>query len=103
MPILPLRSSGRQFTNLKSPIIRIIQRLQRGPIKMSMSKKDLGNLSPVTQEKHTERPFTGKFNQFKQQGTYERVVCSQELFKSNHKFESGCGWPAFYDSLDPRR
>ena len=87
-------------------MIRIIQRLLHGSIKMSMSKKDLGNLSPmqykVTQEKHTERPFTGKFNQFKEQGTYECVVCSQKLFKSNHKFESGCGWPAFYDSIDPK-
>lgn len=57
----------------------------------------------VTQEKHTECPFTGKFNKFKEKGTYECVVCNQELFKSEHKFESGCGWPAFYDSIDPNR
>lgn len=73
---------------------------------MSQAKKDPGALSPmqykVTQEKHTERPFTGKFNSFKEKGTYVCVVCNQELFKSNHKFESGCGWPAFYDSIDPK-
>lgn len=57
----------------------------------------------VTQEKYTERPFTGKFNKFNEQGTYECVVCGQELFKSQHKFDSGCGWPAFYDSIDPAK
>lgn len=57
----------------------------------------------VTQEKYTERPFTGKFNKFRELGTYECIVCNQELFKSAHKFDSGCGWPAFYDSIDPTR
>lgn len=57
----------------------------------------------VTQEKHTECPFTGKFNKFKEKGTYECVVCGQELFKSEHKFDSGCGWPAFYNSIDPSK
>lgn len=57
----------------------------------------------VTQEKHTERPFTGKFDKFKEKGTYECIVCGQELFKSEHKFDSGCGWPAFFDSIDKSR
>lgn len=57
----------------------------------------------VTQEKYTERPFTGKFNDFTQKGTYHCIVCNEELFKSDHKFESGCGWPAFYDSIDPKK
>jgi len=73
---------------------------------MAQARKDLGNLSPmqyrVTQEKYTERPFTGKFNRFKEPGTYMCVVCDQELFKSDHKFDSGCGWPAFFDSIDPK-
>lgn len=70
-------------------------------------KPDLTKLTKmqykVTQDKFTERPFTGKFNAFKQLGTYLCVVCNQELFKSEHKFESGCGWPAFYDSIDKSR
>lgn len=70
-------------------------------------KPDVSKLSKmqyqVTQEKHTERPFTGKFDKFSEPGTYECVVCGQELFKSNHKFDSGCGWPAFFDSIDPAR
>lgn len=87
-------------------IERFLRLLHAGSVNMSQAKKDLGNLSPmqfkVTQEKYTERPFTGRFNEFKEQGTYMCVVCGQELFRSNHKFESGCGWPAFFDSIDPK-
>lgn len=54
----------------------------------------------VTQEAGTERPFTGKYNKFYEQGTYICVVCSQELFSSDTKYDSGCGWPAFNDVLD---
>lgn len=64
----------------------------------------LAKLSPlqyhVTQEAGTERPFTGKYNKFYEQGTYICVVCSQELFSSDTKYDSGCGWPAFNDVLD---
>lgn len=74
---------------------------------MPETNPNVGKLSnmqyKVTQEKHTERPYTGKFNKFKEPGTYMCIVCNQELFKSNHKFESGCGWPAFYNSIDPTR
>lgn len=74
---------------------------------MPSNKVNLDKLSKlqfkVTQEKFTERPFTGLFNKFKQLGTYECIVCNQELFKSEHKFDSGCGWPAFFNSIDPAR
>lgn len=70
-------------------------------------KPELNRLSKlqykITQEKHTELPFTGKFNSFKKKGTYKCVVCDSTLFKSDHKFESGCGWPAFFDSVDPSK
>lgn len=36
----------------------------------------------------------------KQTGIYECVVCGEDLFDSKHKYESGCGWPSFYDNLD---
>ncbi|XP_029734008.2 methionine-R-sulfoxide reductase B1 isoform X6 [Aedes albopictus] len=64
----------------------------------------VAKLSPlqyhVTQEAGTERPFTGKYNKFYEKGTYICVVCSQELFSSDTKYDSGCGWPAFNDVLD---
>lgn len=53
----------------------------------------------VTQEKGTERPFTGRYNLHKERGTYSCVCCGQELFSSEGKFESGCGWPAFWVPL----
>ncbi|XP_060518370.1 methionine-R-sulfoxide reductase B1 isoform X2 [Cylas formicarius] len=54
----------------------------------------------VTQEKGTERPFSGCYNKLYDQGTYTCVVCEQPLFSSETKYDSGCGWPAFNDVLD---
>jgi len=49
----------------------------------------------VTRQKGTERPFTGKYNDHKEQGIYKCVGCGKELFGSDKKFESGTGWPSF--------
>lgn len=54
----------------------------------------------VTQESATERPFTGKYNKCYDKGVYRCIVCHEDLFTSDTKYDSGCGWPAFNDVLE---
>ncbi len=54
----------------------------------------------VVREKGTERPFTGKYDKFFENGVYNCVACGEHLFTSNTKFDAGCGWPSFYQAID---
>lgn len=62
-----------------------------------------GILSPqvyhVARQKGTERPWTSEFELSHEIGTYYCAVCGNALFKSDTKFESGCGWPSFYEPV----
>lgn len=53
----------------------------------------------IARQKGTERPYTSKFESYKEVGTYYCAACGNALFKSDTKFESGCGWPSFYESI----
>ncbi len=53
----------------------------------------------VARQKGTERPYTSKFEHSKEIGTYYCAVCGNPLFRSDTKFESGCGWPSFYEPI----
>ena len=53
----------------------------------------------VARQKGTERAFTGKYWNNHENGTYRCVCCGAELFGSEHKFESGSGWPSFWQPL----
>lgn len=54
----------------------------------------------VTRRKGTERPFTGEYDNFYEQGTFHCVGCGEELFSSETKFKSGSGWPSFYSPAE---
>ena len=80
---------------------------QKGHSSMADSESSDGELRAklteeqfeVTQKKGTERPFTGKYVDHKEDGTYRCVCCDTELFSSTHKYDSGSGWPSFWIPL----
>ncbi|HKP32386.1 MAG TPA: peptide-methionine (R)-S-oxide reductase MsrB [Chitinophagaceae bacterium] len=72
--------------------------------KVTISEEEWKKLLPaeiynIARLKGTERPWTSKFENFKEIGTYYCAACGNALFKSDTKFESGCGWPSFYQPI----
>ena len=53
----------------------------------------------VCRQKGTERPFTGEYNDSKEQGVYQCRCCGEPLFSSDTKYDSGSGWPSFFQAL----
>ncbi|KAK3915927.1 Methionine-R-sulfoxide reductase B1 [Frankliniella fusca] len=109
---LILKRIGNLISKRSQPAVLSVLGLSQAERNMSdkgkESKEELKKrLSPiqyhVTQEKGTERAFTGKYNKTSEAGIYSCIVCSQDLFSSSTKFESGCGWPAFSDVIDQGR
>ncbi|HZO91132.1 MAG TPA: peptide-methionine (R)-S-oxide reductase MsrB [Chthonomonadaceae bacterium] len=89
-PITPIRTEGtRPMSN--EPIVKSEEEWKR-------------ELTPeqyhVLREKGTERPFTGKYWNVMEPGTYVCAACGQELFTSDTKFDAGCGWPSFWNVID---
>jgi len=78
--------------------------MHKGKVKVDMKSRDelKQKLSPEAFEvcinRGTERPFTGKYYDFKGKGIYRCVCCGQPLFSSVAKYDSGSGWPSFWES-----
>ena len=58
-----------------------------------------GDVYYIARMKGTERPWTSKFEKFRGVGTYYCAACGNPLFRSDTKFDSGCGWPSFYEPI----
>jgi peptide-methionine (R)-S-oxide reductase len=94
-----MRAGGN---NASCPIVCLLkggnasQMTEVTPNNSEQLKKKLTPLQHyVTQRKGTEAPFTGKYHDFHETGKYVCVVCGNELFASDAKFDSGTGWPSF--------
>ncbi len=57
----------------------------------------------ITRQNGTERSFSGEYDHFFEKGVYKCICCGIELFESETKFNSGCGWPSFYDIKDNKK
>ena len=57
----------------------------------------------ILREKGTERAFSGEYHDHKAKGVYQCAACGQTLFRSEHKFDSGTGWPSFWQAVESGR
>ena len=86
-------------TNKKNPVF---SKTDTGAV--NMSDEEWRKILPadvynIARKKGTERPWTSQYENSKEIGTYYCAVCGNALFKSDTKFESGCGWPSFYEPV----
>jgi peptide-methionine (R)-S-oxide reductase len=86
-------SEGLQNTKSSSKIIKVSKTPEEW-------KKILTPLQYyILREKGTERPFTGEYTSFKGKGVYQCAACGLDLFRSETKYNSGTGWPSFWDEI----
>jgi peptide-methionine (R)-S-oxide reductase len=94
--------SSVKMENEKKPANPVYNRQDSSKVELSDAEWQK-LLSPevyyIARQKGTERPWTSKFENFKEIGTYYCAACGNALFKSDTKFESGCGWPSFYEPI----
>ena len=109
----PGEAGHRTFVNIidESKLITMNNNEKKNPVysttdtdNVILSEEEWKKILPsdvfhIARQKGTERPGTSKFENSKEIGTYFCAACGNALFKSDTKFESGCGWPSFYEPL----
>jgi peptide-methionine (R)-S-oxide reductase len=102
-------SAGKDGKRMETNAIRIYSVKSGGYVmteKVRKTDQEWGKqLTPeqfqITRRKGTERAFTGKFANHHEKGIYRCVCCGTDLFRSDTKFDSGTGWPSFYEPIAP--
>lgn len=104
-------SCNAQENNSKSETKKMIMEEKNNPhysktdtSKVHLTNEEWKNILPddvfyIARQKGTERPFTSAFETSKEVGTYHCKACGNPLFKSDTKFDSGCGWPSFFEPI----
>jgi peptide-methionine (R)-S-oxide reductase len=94
--------SAMDTSNDKKPANPVYSRSDTS--KVELSDEEYKKILPkdvyyIARQKGTERPWSSKYENFDEVGTYYCAVCGNALFLSDTKFESGCGWPSFYQPV----
>ena len=95
----PAKSSAMDSANKNNPVYS-----QSDTGRVNLSDAEWKKILPqeqyrVARMKGTERPWTSRFENFYEAGTYYCAACGNPLFRSDTKFDSGCGWPSFYEPI----
>lgn len=90
----PAKVDAAQATEAKEHVVEKVTRTEE-EWKKSLTPEQYR----VLRQKGTERAFTGEYEHTKTQGVYSCAACGAELFRSDAKFDSGCGWPSFFTPL----
>lgn len=93
------KSSTMDSTEKKNPVYST-----KDTSKVVMTDEEWKKVLPqdvyyIARQKGTERPWSSKFENFYEKGTYYCAACGNPLFRSDTKFDSGCGWPSFYEPI----
>ena len=108
---LALNNCGYSQNSSKKEVKKMDSTEKKNPVysktnssKVELSDAEWKKILPedvygIARMKGTERPWTSKFEKFNEVGTYYCAACGNPLFKSDTKFESGCGWPSFYEPI----